>query len=121
MLFISAFSILVLAIAYRLGRRSEEQRKLKEPRGEMLRLGVQIICGDCSGDTDRPVKTYLDQLGRCGQCCGRAYVLASACARRDNKVMGRSSRHGETTAGAPRQTSGPQVRLDHVLIRKVSA
>lgn len=51
--------------------------RLAEPRATMLTIGVQIICGDCSGNDERPLKTYLDRAGNCGQCGGRSYMLAS--------------------------------------------
>jgi hypothetical protein len=120
MLVISAVSILVLGTAYRMWRHSEEPLGLHGRRGEMLRLGIQIICGDCCGDSDRPVKTYLDQLGRCGHCGGRAYVLASVCARH-NKMTGRPPECGETSGDVRRQPFGPQVSLHAVRVHKVSA
>jgi hypothetical protein len=43
-----------------------------------VRIGIQIICGDCSGDADRPIKTYLDLHGNCARCGGRSYLLASS-------------------------------------------
>ena len=118
MLVITTVSILVLATAYHMWSNSEEQRGLKGPHGEMLRLGVQIICGDCCGDSDRPVKTYLDQLGRCGQCGGRAYVLASVYAH--NKMLERRPEGGETTGDVRRQSFGPQVSLHAVGVHKIS-
>jgi hypothetical protein len=119
MLVISTVSILLLATAYCMWSHSEEQRGLKGGRGEMLRLGIQIICGDCCGDSDRPVKTYLDQLGRCGQCGGRAYVLASVCAR--HRMMGRHPERGETTGNMRRQPFEPQVSLHAVRVHKIGA
>jgi hypothetical protein len=40
-------------------------------------VGVQIICGDCSGDGELPLKTYLDRHGNCSQCGGHSYELAA--------------------------------------------
>ena len=51
--------------------------QLVEPRSAILSIGVQIICGDCSGDGDRPIKTYLSRTGNCFRCGGRSYILAS--------------------------------------------
>ena len=119
MLVISTVSILLLAAAYLVSRRSQDQRGLNGLHGEMLRLGIQIICGDCCGDSDRPVKTYLDQLGRCGQCGGRAYVLASVCAR--HRMMGRPRECGETTGNMRRQPFGSQVSLHAVRVHKIGA
>jgi len=56
-------------------QRKEEQ--LVEPRAPIPVLGIQIICGDCSGEQRSPIKTYLDRFGCCAQCGGRSYVLAS--------------------------------------------
>jgi len=53
----------------------------------MQTIGVQIICGDCSGDDHRPLKTYLGRDGLCGQCGGRSYILASARFSHAQQVM----------------------------------
>ena len=119
MLVISTISICLLATAYGMWSHSEGQRGLKGSHGEMLRLGIQIICGDCCGDSDQPVKTYLDQLGRCAQCGGRAYALASVCAL--YKMMGRRPECGETTDDVRPQPFGPQVSLHSVRVHKISA
>lgn len=119
MLVISTISICLLATAYGLWRHSEGQQVLKGAHGEMLRLGIQIICGDCCGDSDRAVKTYLDQIGRCGHCGGRAYVLASVCAH--HKMMERRPECGETTGDVRRQPFGPQVSLHSVQVHKINA
>ena len=80
MLVITAVSILVIfAVTYTLSTvRAHNQRRLSEPRGEIVTVGIQIICGDCSGDTQRPIKTYLDLHGNCARCGGRSYILASS-------------------------------------------
>ena len=81
MLVITAVSILVFifAVTYTLSTvRAHNQRRLSEPRGDIVTVGIQIICGDCSGDTQRPIKTYLDLHGNCSRCGGRSYVLASS-------------------------------------------
>jgi hypothetical protein len=71
--------ILALGVAYGLLRDGTvKELKLNEPRAEMLTIGVQIICGDCSGEAESPVKTYLDRSGNCTQCGGRSYMLASS-------------------------------------------
>ena len=119
MLVISTISILLLATAYLLSRCAPDQSALSRPHSEMLRLGVQIICGDCCGDSDRPVKTYLDQFGRCGQCGGRSYVLASVYARQ--RMMGIPSELGETTSNVRRQSFGPPVSLHAVRVHKIGA
>ncbi|HVG21542.1 MAG TPA: hypothetical protein VNI02_21065 [Blastocatellia bacterium] len=53
---------------------------LSEPRATIPTMGVQIICGDCSGDALSPYKTYLDHNGNCQQCGGHSYELASTLA-----------------------------------------
>lgn len=118
MLVITTISILLLGTACLLSRRFQDQTTLSQPAREILRLGVQIICGDCCGDSARPVKTYLDQFGKCEQCGGRSYVLASAYAR--ERMMGFSRARGETS-DAQAQSLGPQVRLHAVRVHKISA
>jgi hypothetical protein len=51
--------------------------QLLEPRVGLPALGVQIVCGDCSGDGVSPRRTYLNRLGNCSECGGHSYVLAS--------------------------------------------
>ncbi len=49
-----------------------------EPRNLIKLVGVQIICGDCSGEDEVPAKTYLNAQDKCARCGGNSYVLASA-------------------------------------------
>jgi hypothetical protein len=58
--------------------RITDSAQLDQPRPGVLTIGVQIICGNCSGEDVRPIKTYLDQSGNCSCCGGSHYVLASA-------------------------------------------
>ena len=51
--------------------------QLIEPRVGIPALGIQIVCGDCSGDGISPHRTYLNRLGNCSECGGHSYVLAS--------------------------------------------
>ena len=68
----------ILAIAIGLSKfETLKERSLSEPRPGDLMMGVQIICGDCSGDAESPKKTYLDRSGTCAQCGGRSFMLAS--------------------------------------------
>ncbi|MFY9606998.1 MAG: hypothetical protein WAU45_00115 [Blastocatellia bacterium] len=60
-------------------RRTDPER-LDETRGALLMVGVQIICGNCSGEGDSPNRTYLDHYGNCAQCGGHSYLLASSLA-----------------------------------------
>ena len=71
--------ILALAVACGLLKLATlKKRCLSEPRADRLTIGVQIICGDCSGDAESPVKTYIDRTGNCAQCGGRSFMLASS-------------------------------------------
>lgn len=120
MLVISAVSIFLLATAaYLVFRRPQNEMELNERRGDIVRVGIQIICGDCCGDSDRPVKTYLDRFGRCGQCGGRAYVLASAYA--PLRRMDGPPEFEEARSTVRHQPAGPQVRLHAVRVLKIGA
>ncbi|HSB08348.1 MAG TPA: hypothetical protein VLM38_02470 [Blastocatellia bacterium] len=87
-----ATGILVAWIAL-MKSRTPDGTKLNQPRPVLLAMGVQIICGDCSGQEDLPVKTYLDRLGNCSLCGGRSYVLASIAAM--NRAAPRAARNRE--------------------------
>jgi hypothetical protein len=81
MLTLTAAAMIVLVIttvAMRAGKSDPAQ--LIEPRVPVTLVGIQIICGDCSGDEERPKRTYLDQFGNCSQCGGHSFVLASSVA-----------------------------------------
>ena len=54
-----------------------KEGSFNDPHANQLRIGVQIICGDCAGGAESPVKTYLDRRGTCAQCGGRSFMLAS--------------------------------------------
>jgi len=60
--------------------RATESSQLEQPRPALLAMGVQIICGDCSGEVGPPIKTYMNRYGSCSQCGGTSYLLASAVA-----------------------------------------
>jgi hypothetical protein len=70
--------------------RSTDSAQLEQPRHALLTMGVQIICGDCSGEGEHPVKTYMNRYGTCSQCGGASYLLASAVAA--NSLMARAIR-----------------------------
>jgi DnaJ-class molecular chaperone len=57
--------------------RQADPGQLSEPRTALLTVGVQIICGNCSGEGEHAIRTYLDRRGNCSQCGGRSYLLAS--------------------------------------------
>jgi len=40
-------------------------------------IGIQIICGDCSGETISPQITYMNKSGRCHRCGSDSIMLAS--------------------------------------------
>ena len=54
--------------------------QLLEPHGLVKTAAVQIICGDCSGENDTPLRTFLGEQGNCLKCGGYSYVLASTMA-----------------------------------------
>jgi hypothetical protein len=78
MIIITLASALALLLTYFLTKGySEDAAQLLEARSELVTTGIQIICGDCSGEQDLPIKTYLDRFGNCSQCGGHSYILAS--------------------------------------------
>lgn len=79
-----------LACAFLMMFRTADPTQLQQARSELLRVGVQIICGNCSGDDDHPAKTYMDISGSCARCGGNSYLLASAVAA--NSVVLRQAR-----------------------------
>lgn len=79
-----------LACAFLMRFRTADPAQLQQSRAALLTVGVQIICGNCSGDEDHPVKTYMDRSGSCAKCGGTSYLLASALAA--NSVMLREAR-----------------------------
>lgn len=79
MVIITLVSGFALLLTYFLTKNhSGDSSQLIEARSKLVTTGIQIICGDCSGEDDRPVKTYLDRLGNCSQCGGHSYILASS-------------------------------------------
>jgi hypothetical protein len=82
MLIIIAATVIALGLTsffIRKGPKADHSQ-LSEPRSAIPTMGVQIICGDCSGDALSPYKTYLDHNGNCQQCGGHSYELASTLA-----------------------------------------
>jgi len=78
MLIIIAATVIALAFSlYVIKSQKTDPTQLREPRGSLMTVGVQIICGDCSGEDERPLKTYLDRFGNCAQCGGHSYELAA--------------------------------------------
>jgi len=91
---------LSLACIVLMKSRTTDPSQLSQPRPALLTIGVQIICGNCSGEEQRPVKTYMDRYGNCSQCGGTSYLLASSVAA--NSIMSRAARLREAHA-----TGGP--------------
>jgi len=60
--------------------RGSNSSQLNGTRGALLTVGVQIVCGNCSGDGEAPIRTYLDRYGNCVQCGSHSYLLASSLA-----------------------------------------
>lgn len=75
----AAFALALICIArIKTGALNGGREYLAHPRARLPLIGVQIICGDCSGDGVQPIKTYMDQGGMCGNCGGKSYMLASS-------------------------------------------
>jgi len=92
MLTITVATIVALSLAgmVLMKSRSTDSAQLEQRRPALLTIGVQIICGDCSGDNEHPIKTYMNRYGSCSQCGGASYLLASAVAA--NSLMARAMR-----------------------------
>jgi hypothetical protein len=71
---------LSLACLVLIKSRATDAAQLEQPRPGLITVGVQIICGDCSGENELPIKTYLNRYGSCSECGGNSYLLASAVA-----------------------------------------
>ena len=104
MLIIITATIIVFALTTLILMKSHktDPAQLNEPRPSLLTMGVQIICGDCSGDESRPLKTYLDRHGNCSQCGGHSYILASSRALYAQQIMAERRLESEATAGSGR-------------------
>lgn len=81
---------LSLACVVVMKSRVTDSAQLDQPRPALLTIGVQIICGDCSGEDEHPIKTYMNRYGSCSQCGGKSYLLASAVAI--NSLLARHTR-----------------------------
>jgi hypothetical protein len=82
MLTITVATVIALSLAgmVLIKSRSTDSAQLEQRRPALLTIGVQIICGDCSGENQHPIKTYMNRYGCCSQCGGGSYLLASAAA-----------------------------------------
>ena len=81
---------LSLACVVLMKSRVTDSAQLDQPRPALLTIGVQIICGDCCGEDEHPIKTYMNRYGSCNQCGGNSYLLASAVAI--NSLLARATR-----------------------------
>lgn len=81
---------LSLACVVLMKSRLTDSAQLNQPRPALLTIGVQIICGDCSGEDEHPIKTYMNRYGSCSQCGGKSYLLGSAVAI--NGLLARATR-----------------------------
>jgi hypothetical protein len=78
MIIITASLVLGLVIAgVAFANHKTDEAQLTQPRASLPTIGIQIICGNCAGEDDRPKRTHLDRFGDCSQCGGHSYVLAS--------------------------------------------
>ena len=75
----------------------DNSSQLIEPRSTVVTTGIQIICGDCSGEEGLPKKTYLDSFGNCSQCGGHSYVLAANRLIYAQRLITTRLLHGEAT------------------------
>ncbi len=91
---------LTLACLVLLKSRTIDPDQLVQRRRVPLTLGVQIICGDCSGESYQPNRTYLDLNGHCARCGGSNYLLASVVA--SYRAQARAQRFREVHAGSSR-------------------
>ena len=82
MLIIIAATILALTLTalFLVKGHKTDPAQLSEPRPSIPTMGVQIICGDCSGEGLTAYKTFLNQSGNCERCGGHSYILASSLA-----------------------------------------
>src|SRR5712692_2545956 len=119
MLEIIAASTCVVALTLLVKSHKPDSSKLTESRATMQTIGVQIICGDCSGVDDRPLKTYLSRDGLCGQCGGRSFILASArFSPAQQAMMARLLEHQSPTGLEPFKSS---IKLNTTQINSVTA
>jgi hypothetical protein len=82
MLIIIAATIMALTLTalFLVKGQKTDPAQLNEPRTSIPTMGVQIICGDCSGEGLIPFKTFLNHSGNCDHCGGHSYLLASSLA-----------------------------------------
>ena len=89
---------LTLTALFLVKGRKEDPAQLRMSRPQIPTMGVQIICGDCSGDNVIAHKTYLDYHGNCHECGGHSYILASTMAMQ--VLQQRAQRAAESSVAA---------------------
>lgn len=74
-----ALSILALTMTclFIWKKNANNSAQLLDSRAYVKTLGVQIVCGNCAGDGEMAVRTFLDINGNCSQCAGTSFVPAS--------------------------------------------
>jgi hypothetical protein len=103
MMIIIAATIFALSLTalFLVKGRKEDPAQLRMQRPQIPTMGVQIVCGNCSGDNMMAHKTYLDFNGNCHECGGHSYILASTLAMQMLHL--RAQRVAEQTASASRR------------------
>ena|SRR6185295_16335752 len=86
----SALALILLGLLFRTKNSGPSQI---HRQSRVLMTAVQIVCGDCSGDAERPVRTCLNESAACERCGGTSYVIASQLAA--NSLRLRAVRVGE--------------------------
>jgi hypothetical protein len=105
--------VVLAALALFMWKKNQEiTGQLLNSRVYLKTLGVQIICGNCSGENELAVRTYLDTHGNCSHCGGSSYVLAStlgvyALLAREAQLYGNQARLYEIETGA--KVNNPRV------------
>ena len=82
-----------------------DRSQLTELRATSPLRKIQIICGDCSGNEGQPRRTFVDRMGRCEECGGSSYVLASI-------SFARPQRRGNISLSGPRVATQRVARFD---------
>jgi hypothetical protein len=66
-----------LAVLAILATRKKTEEEMMISHTKSFAVPVQIVCGDCAGEDNRPKRTCLNAQGQCERCGGHSYVLAS--------------------------------------------
>lgn len=96
-----ALAIAVMCIVL-LQTRKTDSARVEETHGALLMVGVQIVCGNCCGDEESPIRTYMDRYGNCSQCGGHSYLLASSMALNSAALRAARQIQAHSAAGGGR-------------------